>query len=219
MNYTVHLDFNLSLFALVIILLLAWGGFRGYKIGAVIMSVSLFALITATYIAALISFEVYQLLSKSTVPEIFGSILLAITFSAAIWLSNIVHSATLKRVSPTQNDRPNKTIGIFLGIIKFFIITSIYATILLNLDCRGHFLPRSERNNFLFNLSSRAITSVITELKMDKNIKDCYPNEQFDIETNTKDPKNQQDNNNTKQKNKKNQNSNTSIPVEDIQKP
>lgn len=226
MDYSVHLDFNLSILALAIILLLAWGGFRGYKIGAVIMSVSLFALIAATFVASSIAFLVYKFfLTRSAIPEVFGSIILAFTFSGAVWLSNIVHSATLKRVSATQNDSPNKIIGIFLGILKFFIITAVYATILLNLDCRGHFLPSSERKNFLINSERNAITLVIKTIRMDYHMSQpCYPSEYSISDEKKQQPNNSTNNNTNNQQNSKdnkpkNNNSNTSLPVDDVQKP
>lgn len=224
MDYTVHLDFNLSILALAIILLLAWGGFRGYKIGAVIMSVSVFALIAATFVASSIAFLVYKFfITRSAIPEVFGSIILAFAFSGAVWLSNIVHSATLKRVSATQNDSPNKIVGIFLGILKFFIITGVYATIILNLDCRGHFLPSSERRNFLINSSRNAITLVLKNIRMDNHmIQPCYPSEYSITEEKNQIPTpNNNSNNQQNQKDNKpkNNNSNTSLPVEDIQKP
>lgn len=225
MNYNVTLNGSFSILGLLFILALAWGGYRGYKIGGIIMSVSLFALVAATFFVSFIAFWVYKFfVTRSTIPEVFGSITLGLIFVLAIWFSNIVHGATVKRVTQSENDRANKIVGVFLGILKYFIMLGVYTTILLNLDCKGHFLPYAERHSAILTISRNVMTSALTTIKMDYHMtQPCYPNDE-DAKDFYKNKEKQKNNNIIdnldSNKNNTNQNNNgNSLPVEDTKKP
>lgn len=170
MNLNFDINMNFSLLGLVIIGLLVWGGYRGYKNGGVVMGLSVFAIGGVFMIAALITKMVYTYFWKngSNVPHIFGSITLGLTFIVAIWYSQYVQRAVKKRTGE-NNDIKNKIVGAIFGVVKYFIIVAVYSVVILNLNKNGDFLPDRERESYFVKGSAWVLTKVIKPIRMDKH--------------------------------------------------
>jgi len=169
MHYSFDINFNFSIFGLIIFGIIAWGGYRGYQKGAIVMALSLFALLAGLIVSAALTRGVYTYFWQqgSKVPDVFGSVVLGLTFIAAIWFSNLVLKAVHVRVKDVTNDKTNNFVGIVFGITKYFIIVGIYATVILNLDYNGNFLPERDKKSYLMNTSSWVMTKTVKLLQMD----------------------------------------------------
>ncbi|MBN2893846.1 MAG: CvpA family protein [Bacteroidales bacterium] len=171
MDLTFNVNLNFSLFGLVIFGLLVWGGYRGYKVGAIVVGLSLFALAAGFIIAGIITKIVYTYFMNqgSIVPHIFGSIVLGVSFIGAIWFSHYVLKAVKKRTSDNHLDIAERSIGAALGVVKFFLIIGIYSVVILNLDKNGNFLPQREKESHFLNASAWVMTKTFKLIKMDKH--------------------------------------------------
>lgn len=169
MHYSFDINFNFSILGLIIFGALVWGGYRGYKKGAIVMALSLFALLAGLIVSAALTRGTYTYFWQrgSKVPDVFGSVVLGLTFIAAIWFSNLVLKAVHVRVKDVTNDKTNNFVGIIFGITKYFIIVGIYATVILNLDYNGNFLPERDKKSYLMNTSSWVMTKTVKLLQMD----------------------------------------------------
>jgi len=210
---TIHIDINFSLFGLIILGMLAWGGYRGYKRGGIIMGLSLFALGGGFIIAAAAGRIVYFYFlegAKTLVPEVFGSIVLGTVFIGAIWFSVFVQKAVHIRVLDAASDKTNDIVGAILGFIKFFIIVAVYSVVILNLNCKGNFLPERDAKSKFMNFSKFAITKSVKMLRMDYHLLDSDPcsskYNQYLKQLNDTIPQNVPPTNNTPDSNNTNQN-------------
>lgn len=205
--------------------MLFWGAYRGYRLGGIITGLSLFALAGGFVISAGITKMTYKyFVDKSQVPEVFGAIVLAVSFLGAIWFSSFIQKAVFNRLRDVNPDKTNNYVGAGLGVVKYFIIFAIYATVLLNLDCKGHFLPERDRKSYSLNISKNLITKSVKMLKMDYHmLVPCYPEDMIIEETNPSNsnnglnfPSEQNNNSNNSQPNNNQSNSNNSNIVEDV---
>lgn len=169
MHYSFDVNFNFSIFGLIIFAIIAWGGYRGYQRGAIVMALSLFALLTGLMVSAALTRGVYNYFWQqgSKVPDVFGSVVLGLSFIAVIWFANFILKAVHIRVRDVANDKTNHFVGILFGIAKYFIIVGIYATVILNLDYNGNFLPERDKKSYLLNTSSWVMTKAVKLLVMD----------------------------------------------------
>jgi uncharacterized membrane protein required for colicin V production len=170
MNVDVDVDVFFSLFDGIILLMLIWGGYRGYVKGAIIESVTLFALAAFTVIDVFITKLIYHALSeKSNIPDLFAAVLLGSFFILAIWASNIVSVKVKNNVGDIKKGTYNRLIGMGLGIAKFFLIAGIYVITIYKIDNYANFLPKSEKHSKLANASKWAITLAFPNLKFDSH--------------------------------------------------
>jgi len=169
MHYTFDINFNFSIFGLIIFGVLAWGAYRGYMKGGIIMGLSLFALLAGVVLSAVLTRATYSYFWQqgSKVPDVFGSVVLGLTFIAGIWFSNFILKAVHTRVKDTDSDKTNNILGATLGIAKFFIIVGIYSTVILNLDYNGNYLPERDKKSYLLNTTSWVMTKTVKLLRMD----------------------------------------------------
>ena len=169
MHYTFDLNLNFSIFGLLIFGILIWGGYRGYIKGGIVMSLSLFALLIGVIVSAALTRATYSFFWQqgSKVPDVFGSVVLGLSFILGIWFSNFVLRAVHVRIKETPSDKTNNIVGAFMGVAKFFIIVGIYSTVILNLDYNGNFLPARDKNSYLLNTSAWVMTKSVKLLEMD----------------------------------------------------
>ncbi|MEA3451412.1 MAG: CvpA family protein [Bacteroidota bacterium] len=169
MHYTFDINLDFSIFGVIIFGILVWGGYRGYMKGGIIMGLSLFALIAGVVLSAVLTRVTYSYFWQqgSEVPDVFGSVVLGLTFIAGIWFSNFILKAVHTRVRDTDSDKTNNIFGATLGVAKFFIIVGIYSTVILNLDYNGNYLPEKDKKSYLLNTSSWVMTRTVKLLRMD----------------------------------------------------
>ncbi len=169
MHYTFDLNLNFSIFGLLIFGILIWGGYRGYIKGGIVMSLSLFALLGGVIVSAALTRATYTFFWQqgSKVPDVFGSVVLGLSFILGIWFSNFVLRAVHTRVKEVNKDKANNIVGAFMGVAKYFIIVGIYSTVILNLDYNGNFLPERDKKSYLLNTSAWVMTKSVKLLEMD----------------------------------------------------
>jgi len=226
MHYTINIDLTFSLFGLVFFGLLIWGGYRGYRRGGIIMGLSLFALAVGFVVSGALTKLTYKyFFDKSDVPEVFGAIVLGTTFIAAIWFSSYIQKMVRHKVTDVESDKTNNYVGMALGIAKFFLIAAVYSVVILNLDCKGHFLPERDRKSYTLNLSKNILYKTVRMLRMDKHLNaPCYPEDyKYNPQNNNKKNKNNKEidfpdeENKQKNNNKQNNSDRNSNPIiEDI---
>ncbi len=199
--FSIQIDFNFSLFTLVIFGLIAWGGYRGYKRGGIIMALSVFALAGGLGVSAALGMITYKYFIKvSAVPEVFGSIILGLSFLGAIWFSAFVQKAVHVRVKDVASDKTNNIVGALFGVGKFFVIAAVYSTVILNLNCRGQFLPERDVNCKTMSFSKKFLETSVKMVRMDKHYPDtdpCSPvyKKNHQLQQQQQNPQQNQDNN------------------------
>jgi membrane protein required for colicin V production len=170
-NIDADVNVFISFFDIVILLLLIWGGYRGYNKGAIIESLSLFAMLAGMVISIVITKLVYNFfVTKSDVPALFSAIVLGSIFVGAIMFSNFIGLKVKEGIGDVQKGTKNKVIGMIFGVVKYFFMIAIYVVVAYNINDKGQFLPNSERNSKLANGSKFVITKAFPNLKME-NIK------------------------------------------------
>ena len=169
MNVDFDVDLFFSLFDLVIFGLVIWGAYAGYSKGAIVQAISLFALFAGLAISVLVTKLTYSFFIRleSRAPDLFASIVLAFFFIAAIWASNYIRQIVQKNVSELTKGTYNRIIGVGLGMVKFFIIVSVFVLVVYKLDIYGKFLPPSEKGSKLGKLGSNSLMKVFKFLRMD----------------------------------------------------
>lgn len=142
------------------------------------MGLSLFALSGGLVIAAVLTTATYRYFYigiNSMVPEVFGSIMLIVIFSAAIWFSAFVQKAVHVRVLDVASDKTNSIVGAALGVAKFFIIGAVFSVAIFYLNCKGNFLPERDAKSYIMNFSKDAMLTTVKMLKMDAHFYDDDP--------------------------------------------
>jgi hypothetical protein len=170
MNYSVDINLNFSIFGLIIFGLLLWGAYRGYKHGGIVMALSVFALLIGLVISASLAHFTYMYFWKvgSKVPDVFGSVILGISFILAIWFANFIRKIVHIRIKEAvAQDKTNNIIGAIFGTLKLFLIIGVYSIVILNLDYNGNFLPPRDKKSYLMNTSAWIMTHSIKLLQMD----------------------------------------------------
>ena len=169
LNPDLNLDVFFSLFDLIIFGLVVWGGWVGYSKGAIVQSISLFAMLGGLTIAVILTKYIYFFFIsvKSPAPDLFASIVLGILFGGAIYGSTKIRKLVQNNVADAKKTIYVKLVGIALGMMKFFLIVSVFALVTYKLDIYGRFLPPSERKSKLGNLSASSLTKIFKFLKMD----------------------------------------------------
>ena len=171
LNPDINLDVFFSLFDLIIFGLVMWGAWIGYSKGAIVQSISLFALLGGLTISVIITKYIYFFFMsvKSPAPDLFASIVLGILFGGAIYGSVKIRKLVQKNVADAKKTIYTKLVGVALGMMKFFLIVSVFTLVTYKLDIYGRFLPPSERASKLGNLSAGSLTKIFKFLKMDSH--------------------------------------------------
>ncbi len=199
MNVDFDVDLFFSLFDLVIVGLLGLGAWLGYSKGAIVQTISLFAIVVALGFSALTTKLIYSFfeVNNSKTPDLFASLYLAAIFGAGIFGANWIRQIVQKHTSELKQNKSDKLIGLGLGIVKVFLIICLYSFVVYNVDYYGHFLPKSEKRSRLGQATSKLIPTTFKFLRWEKpddntidfqnfdevydRVKNNYPN-QFDSE-------------------------------------
>lgn len=164
----VDLDVFISLFDIVILLLLIWGGYKGYVKGAIVEAISLFALLGGLVFSVVFTKLLYNFfVTRSNQPDLFASILLGSIFVGALWFSNFITHKTKENAGALPKGRSNRFIGMGLGISKFFLIAAVYVVVLYKVNIYANFLPPGEQKSKLANASKFILTKIFPNLKME----------------------------------------------------
>lgn len=168
-DIVIPLDFEISLFTLIIWFLLIFGGIKGWMRGSVVHSLSLSALVAGLVICILFTKIVYKYLvaNESSIPDLFSVIFLGFIFVAAIYGSHYVANVVERNFEGITAGRINKGIGIFFGITKYLIIAAVYLVMLYKIDEYGKFMPPREMRSKWARFCTSTITTAFPTLRFE----------------------------------------------------
>lgn len=159
----------ITFFDFVIFFVVAWGAYKGYVQGAIVQSISLFALLVGLTISVVLTKFVYRFLSaRSDVPDLFAIVLLGIIFVFAIIGSAYINKLVKENVAEAPKSQTNRGIGAGIGVIKFYLIASVYILVLFKIEDHAHFIPDRERKSTVAFASRWVVTKIFPYLKMEK---------------------------------------------------
>lgn len=167
MNIDADVDVFISLFDVIIMLILIWGGYKGFVRGAIVESITLFALLAGMVVSIVTTKIIYQYFSsRSDVPDLFAVILLGSIFIGAIWFSNFVSKKVKENVGDAKKNNYHRFIGMGLGGLRYFFIIAVYVVVIYKIDVHANFLPKSEKASKLANGTEFVLTKAFPNLKM-----------------------------------------------------
>jgi len=192
MNIDADVDVFISLFDVIILLLLSWGAYKGYVRGAIVESISLFALLAGMVLSVVFTkFFFNYFIDKSAQPDLFAAILLGSIFVGALWFSNYITLKVKNHAGALPKGTSNRFLGLGFGISKFFFIIAIYVVVMYKINIYANFLPPSEQKSKLANASKFLMTKFFPILKMENfnNVNDTI----IDTKTSVYDTNNNND--------------------------
>lgn len=147
---------------IIIILLLIWGGWKGFRKGLIIELFTLFALFLGLYAGIHFSDYVADQMSSGGIEEKSYTPVVAfiITFLAVGAMVYFGGKAIEKVVKVAQLSAVNKILGIALGVLKmcFFVGTSIL--IIESMDDRSDILDESTKDGSLLYHTTKSVVTV-----------------------------------------------------------
>jgi uncharacterized membrane protein required for colicin V production len=169
---------NLHLIDLIVIGLLAWGAYKGYKTGGIVQSVAVLGLITGLLVDLYLTKQTYfaLIIQQSSIADLIAAIFLGFVFIAAIWFSRYIEGIAARKLSEAQKTLQERLVGLALGMVKYFIIIGIYSVMIYQIDIHSNFLPRAEKiapakgpKSILGTFSYRVTTTVLKSLEFNYN--------------------------------------------------
>lgn len=118
---------GISIIDVLLVLVLIWAIFKGFKRGPVVQSLSLLVILIGIAVFGLISTELADFISGKWKGNLSNSdvYIFAVLFSATLWLSNLVADKTEKSSSASLKKPINIILGVIASSIKYLYITSI----------------------------------------------------------------------------------------------
>ncbi len=164
-----HLSFDINISFIDIFFLgyLVYASWLGYKQGALVKALSLFALSGGFLLSVLFTFMTFRFFytNGSYHPELFSALVLLLFFSLAVWFSEYVQNTVAKQTKEIQIGKKGQILGGVFGFVKSFLIASTYVLILLSLNISGNFLPRTEARSIMGNVSAFILGKTVRMLK------------------------------------------------------
>ncbi len=169
-----------SILDFLLVLFLAFAIFRGYTLGVIVETISLFALLAGVYVTSIFATSFYtSVVDKSNVylnnlPLIIFAVLFGIVVFFADWTGVYVK----KMVSSIKNNIFSRVWGAFFAVLKYLFILSVVFTFIQKLDEKHHVLDK-ENSSQLFAPIASIAPSIMPQLHF--NIKQTAPVELDDI--------------------------------------
>ncbi len=169
---------NLHLIDLIIIGLLAWGAYTGYKTGGIVQSVAILGLVAGLLLDLYLTKQTYfaLIIQQSSIADLIAAVFLGFIFIAAIWFSRYIEGIATRKLSEAQKTLQERLVGLGLGMVKYFIIIGIYSVMIYQIDIHSNFLPRAEKiapakgpKSILGTFSYRVTTTVLKSLEFNYN--------------------------------------------------
>ena len=137
-----------SLFDFLIVAILGWGIYNGYKRGFVVQVISLFALLASIFIAVKLTDLIHIYLSdKSTVKlNQLPVILFTIFFGLIVWETHIVAQKVEASVGDLKQTTWTKGLGALFAAVKYLFIVGIFLIFLYRLNVNFDYIPQAEKN-------------------------------------------------------------------------
>jgi len=153
---------GISIIDVMLVLILIWAIFKGYKRGPVVHSLSLLVVLAGIAVFGLVSTELADFIGQKWRGGInnLDSYIFAVLFSATIWLSNVVADKARNASSVSMKKPVNIILGIITSSVKYLYIVSI---ILLFISQSGFVSGKQERKSkFYKTIKLTAPTTIKT---------------------------------------------------------
>jgi membrane protein required for colicin V production len=126
MNSQINIS-GISIIDVLLILVLFWAVYKGYKRGPIVHSLSLLIVISGIALFGILSEEVSDFIRRRSTESLnnLELYIFGVLFSATLWLSNLVADKTEKSSSASLKKPVNIILGILASSIKYLYITSI----------------------------------------------------------------------------------------------
>ncbi len=158
---------GISIIDVLLVLILIWAVFKGYKRGPVVHSLSLLVILAGIAAFGLISTELADFINAKWKGSInhLDIYIFSVLFSAAVWLSNLVADKAQSASSVSMKKPVNIILGILTSVIKYLYIVSI---ILLFISLSGYLPGKYERKSKFYKtvkLTAPATIKTVNFLK------------------------------------------------------
>ena len=169
---------------LILLILLLWSAYRGFKNGLIIEAASLAALILGIFGAIRFSGLTADILVTKFgwETQYLSLIAFAITFVIIVILVHLLAHAIDKLVKAIALGFINRILGILFGILKTAFILSIILVILNTIDRKTHFLPEDKIDeSLLYRPISNFAPAIFPFLRFE-HIPEIYPEREHEGE-------------------------------------
>ncbi len=172
-------DLNIHLIDILVIGLLAFGGYRGYRNGSIVQGLDTLSLILGYIIAVYFTKKVYFFMSLQglNAADLFASLFLAVAFVGAMWVSHVIQLKTYQKLAELKHSLSEKLWGLVIGFIKYLLITGVFMVVIHEVDTYTNFLPKAEKvapvtgsyRSVMGTATYYLITTISPSLKFDFN--------------------------------------------------
>jgi len=166
MRVNVDVNFSISVFDVLILIILMWSAYKGYMRGALVHSLSLFAFLAGLVLSVIITKAAYKFLeTRSIIPDLFAIILMGFLLGASIFGSHIVGTLVESHASNVQQSNVSRFVGVGFSLAKYFLIISFYMLMLFKVNDYANFMPDREKNTRLGRPCAKFFTLIFPALK------------------------------------------------------
>ena len=172
-------NLNIHLIDLLVIGLLTFGSWRGYKNGSIVQGLDTLTLILGYIIAVYLTKKVYFFLTLQglNAADLFAALFLVAVFIGAMWISHVIQLKTYQKLAELKHSMSEKLWGLVIGFIKYLLITGVFMVLIHQLDTYTNFLPKAEKiapqsgnyRSVMGTATYYLITTISPSLKFDFN--------------------------------------------------
>ncbi len=158
---------GISIIDVLLVLILIWAIFKGYKRGPVVHSLSLLVVLAGIAVFGLISTELADFVNAKWKGHInhLDVYIFSVLFSATIWLSNLVADKAEGASSVSMKKPINIILGILTSIVKYFYIVSIILLFVSQSNILNSKYERNSRFYKIVKLTAPTTIKTVTFLK------------------------------------------------------
>ena len=138
---------NIHFIDLLVIGFLAFGAYKGYKLGWIVQGLELLIVFIGFYVVAYISHQLFLSLLFQGLrnAELFASLVLAGAFIIVLWVTKFIQLTVTKKINQTDMNIKDRIWGIVFGMLKYMIIIGVFLVAIRQVDIYTNFLPKTEK--------------------------------------------------------------------------
>lgn len=148
----IYTDIYISYFDFLVVIVLGWAIYRGYKQGAIIHSVALLVFLAGIGIAAHLSYAIYGWVQhRARVPLYNLPVILFFIF--AVGSAVAAHFVGLKvqnKMGKETDGFKNRLLGVLVNTVKYLYMISVISIVLYKLDSNFKFVSEKEKQGSHF---------------------------------------------------------------------
>ncbi len=170
MEKGIHIDldinYGISVFDVLVVIIIMWSVYKGFKRGALVQSLSLFAFLAGLVISVGLTKGAHKFLTaRSIIPDLFSSILFGILMGASVFGSHVVGDLVEDHAEKVEINPISRYLGIGFNAIKYLLMIGAFMLMLHKVNEYANFMPDRERNNKLGKGCSSIITTFFPYMK------------------------------------------------------